>query len=137
MAIGLTIALAFSSCRVDPDALWQPDALFVARWLYFGDAFTQAWKIVQWVFVLGFVLLAFTSLYLFAPNLKDVKWRWLTPGSLLAVVLWLLISFGFRLYIRLFQTSALVTARSARLFSFAVAFLTGASYPGRRSERPA
>ena len=40
---------------------------------------------VLWFFVLGFVLVAFTSLYLFAPNLKDLKW--LTPGSLLAIVL--------------------------------------------------
>lgn len=105
VAIGLTIALAILILSALTLMLYGSQiALLVARWLYFGDAFTQVWKIVQWFFVLAFVLLAFTSLYSFAPNLKDVKWRWLTPGSLLAVVLWLLISFGFRLYIHLFQT---------------------------------
>lgn len=105
VAIGLTIALAIFILSALTLMLYGSQiALLVARWLNFGDAFTQVWKIIQWFFVLGFVLLAFTSLYSFAPNLKDVKWRWLTPGSLLAVVLWLLISFGFRLYIHLFQT---------------------------------
>lgn len=112
----------------DADALCSQIALFIARWFYFGDAFTQVWKIVQWFFVLGFVLLAFTSLYLFAPNLKDVKWRWLTPGSLLGVVLWLLISFGFRLYIHLFQTySTTYGSLGAVIVLLLWLYLTGAA----------
>jgi membrane protein len=56
---------------------------------------------LQWFFVLGFVMLAFGLLYYFAPNLRDAKWRWIFPGSMLAVALWLLISLGFSLYLHL------------------------------------
>lgn len=77
---------------------------FVAGRLGFGEAFTSAWQVLQWPFVLAFVLLAFTSIYYFAPNVRDALWRWLTPGSLLAVALWLLISFAFRTYLYFFDT---------------------------------
>lgn len=51
-----------------------------------------------------FVLIAFTLLCFFASNLKVVVWRWIAPGSLLAVLLWLLISLGFRLHLHFFNT---------------------------------
>ncbi len=129
VAIGLTIALAIFILSALTLMLYGSQiALLVARWLNFGDAFTQVWKIVQWFFVLAFVLLAFTSLYSFAPNLKDVKWRWLTPGSLLGVVLWLLISFGFRLYIHLFQTySTTYGSLGAVIVLLLWLYLTGAA----------
>lgn len=105
VAIGLTIALAVFIISALTLMLYGSQVgLVVARWFDLGDAFTRTWKILQWFFVLAFVLLAFTSIYFFAPNLKDVRWRWLTPGSILAVVLWLLISFAFSLYLRFFDT---------------------------------
>jgi membrane protein len=58
---------------------------------------------VQWPIVLAFVLLAFALIYYFAPDLKHQKWYWITPGSLAGVVLWLLVSFAFRVYLRYFD----------------------------------
>jgi membrane protein len=54
--------------------------------------------------VLAFVLLAFALIYYFAPNVKEVRWYWITPGSALALLLWLLVSFAFRTYLRFFDT---------------------------------
>ncbi len=69
----------------------------------FTTLFTLAWKIVQWPIVLAFVLLAFALIYYFAPDLRDQKWYWITPGSVAGVGLWLLVSFLFRLYLRFFD----------------------------------
>ena len=70
----------------------------------FGPAFTLAWKILQWPIALVFLLLTFTMIYHFGPNVRPKKCRWWAPGTLIAVVLWLLFSFGFRLYLHFFDS---------------------------------
>jgi membrane protein len=75
----------------------------LAARLSLGDAFTAVWKIFQWPIVLAFVLFGFALTYYFAPDLRHQKWYWITPGSLTGVVLWLLVSFGFRVYLRYFD----------------------------------
>ena len=54
--------------------------------------------------VLVFVLFAFALIYYFAPDLHEVKWQLITPGSIVGVVLWLLVSFGFKLYLHFFDS---------------------------------
>lgn len=105
VSLALTVALAvFITAALMLLLYGGQTGQLVAGWLSLGDAFKRAWMILQWPFVLAFVLLAFTSIYYFAPNVKDARWRWLTPGSLLAVGLWLLISFAFRAYLYFFDT---------------------------------
>lgn len=55
-------------------------------------------RVVEWVVVIGLLLLSFSVLYRFAPNLRDHKWRWSTPGALCASILWLGSTFGVRIY---------------------------------------
>lgn len=69
-----------------------------------GEAFTIAWKIAQWPIVLAFMLLAFALIYYLAPDVHDQKWTWITPGAVIGVGLWLLVSFGFRLYLSFFNS---------------------------------
>jgi membrane protein len=69
-----------------------------------GSAFALTWKIVQWPIVLAFMLLAFALIYYFAPDLRKHAWTWITPGSVIGVGLWLLISFAFRVYLRFFDS---------------------------------
>ena len=70
----------------------------------FGAAFTVAWKILQWPISLFFLLITFDLIYYFGPNDKRVKRRLWTAGSATAVVLWLLVSFGFKLYLHYFNS---------------------------------
>jgi membrane protein len=62
-----------------------------------------AWKVLQWPVLLGFVLMAFNILYLYAPNFKHRRWHWLMPGTVVGVAIWLLVSFGFKLYLNFFD----------------------------------
>lgn len=70
----------------------------------FGEAFVIAWKILQWPIVLAFLFIGFALIYYWAPDLRDQDWRWVTPGSIVAVILWLLVSFVFRLYLQYFDS---------------------------------
>ncbi len=70
----------------------------------FGPAFAVAWKVVQWPFVLLFMILAFALIYYFAPDLRKQQWQWLTPGAAIGVALWLLVSLGFRIYLQFFDS---------------------------------
>ncbi len=79
-------------------------AHFIAANYSFGSVFTWTWKILQWPVVLVFILLAFALIYYFAPDVKDQKWYWITPGSVVGVFLWLLVSFGFRIYLHFFDS---------------------------------
>lgn len=79
----------------------------VAAHFGFSAAFTIAWKILQWPIALLFLLLTFDLIYYFAPNDRRPKRRWWTAGAITAVVLWLLVSFGFRLYLHYFNSYSL------------------------------
>jgi len=70
----------------------------------FSDAFVITWKILQWPIALAFMLLAFALIYYFAPDVRKHKWEWITPGSTIGVVLWLLVSFAFRGYLHFFDS---------------------------------
>lgn len=68
------------------------------------NVFTKLWSILQWPIALGFVLATFNLIYNFAPNIASHQRRWFPPGAFVAVGLWLLISFGFRLYLHYFDS---------------------------------
>src|SRR5438045_4004798 len=77
----------------------------IAAHFMFGSFFKTAWTILQWPLVLLFVLLAFALIYYVAPDLKERRrWEWVSPGATLAVLLWLLVSFAFRLYLHYFNS---------------------------------
>jgi len=69
-----------------------------------GQLFTVLWSILQWPIALGFVLATFNLIYNFAPNLSSIQRRWFTPGAVVGVALWLLISFAFRVYLHYFNS---------------------------------
>lgn len=68
-----------------------------------GVLFRWAWKILQWPVSFAAMLLAFSILYYFAPDLKERKWSWITPGSVAGVTLWIVASIGFRVYLHYFN----------------------------------
>ena len=105
MAVGLTLALALFVVTALALVLYGGQiGQFLADGYDLGAAFTAAWGVLQWIIVLGCVLLALALVYYCAPDVKEIKWQWITPGSLVALGLWLLVSFAFRLYLRYFDT---------------------------------
>jgi len=103
-AIALTIVIAVLTIAALTLVLYGGDiGEALAIRLGLGEVFTMAWKILQWPIVLAFVLFAFALIYFFAPDIHEQRWYWITPGSLVGVGLWLLVSFIFRLYLRYFD----------------------------------
>jgi len=51
------------------------------------------------VLLVGYVLLSLAVLYRFGPNRPGARWHWVTPGSLLATLLWLAASVLFSAYV--------------------------------------
>lgn len=70
----------------------------------FSNVFTLAWKILQFPIALVFILLAFDLIYYFAPDDRRRGRNWWNVGAITAVVLWLLVSFCFRLYLHFFNS---------------------------------
>ena len=64
-----------------------------------GDAAVTAWDIAKWPVLVLLVSLMFSVLYWAAPNVKQPGFRWLTPGGILAVILWIAASAGFAFYV--------------------------------------
>jgi membrane protein len=63
-----------------------------------GGAFELLWGILRWPIAFLAILLFFALVYYLAPN-QDVRaWHWVTPGSLVGSVLWLVLSALFALY---------------------------------------
>jgi membrane protein len=98
-AIGLTVALAVFIVGSTLLVVAGPQlADKVAGWFNLGAAFALTWKIVQWPLVIALTSLGIALIYYYAPDAEQ-DWIWITPGSILATLLWLLISLGFRLYV--------------------------------------
>jgi len=63
-----------------------------------GGDFKLVWNIARWPIAFAAVLLFFALVYYLAPNTKQRSWRWVSPGSLVGSVLWLVLSGLFALY---------------------------------------
>ena len=79
-------------------------AKFAGRALGIEQTTVRVFDIAKWpVLVLGAGLLI-ALLYWAAPNARQGGFRWITPGSVLAVFVWLLVSVGFAFYIAKFDS---------------------------------
>jgi membrane protein len=68
------------------------------RYVGLGDAGQAVIAIGRWPALLLIVLLALAVLYRYGATPRGAKWRWVTPGSAAAALLWLLASAGFSFY---------------------------------------
>ena len=63
-----------------------------------------AWEIAKWPVLAVLVSLAFALLYWVSPNVRQPGFRWLSPGGLLAVLVWAAASAGFAIYVANFAS---------------------------------
>jgi len=59
----------------------------------------QVWDIAKWPVLLLIVSLMFAILYWASPNVKQPGFRWISPGGIVAVVVWLIASAAFAIYV--------------------------------------
>ena len=64
-----------------------------------GDAAVTAWNIAKWPVLLVVVMLMLAILYWSSPNAKVAGFRWVSPGSVVAVLLWIVASVAFAFYV--------------------------------------
>lgn len=70
----------------------------IATKAHLGGAFTWAWNLARWPIAFSAVLLFFALVYYLAPNVASHRWRWITPGSLIGGLMWIVLSALFALY---------------------------------------
>ncbi|MFJ8692875.1 YihY/virulence factor BrkB family protein, partial [Streptomyces roseolilacinus] len=69
-----------------------------------GDTALTVWSIAKWPVLILLVTMMIAILYWAAPNARGRGFRWVTPGSFLALVLWMIASAGFALYVANFAS---------------------------------
>jgi membrane protein len=60
-------------------------------------------QIIQWITFIVVLLVTFGLVYRYLPNQKDARCSWVSPGSVTAIILWLLLTNGFRVYLNYFN----------------------------------
>lgn len=78
-------------------------AQFVGSHTGLSDVTVMAWRVVQWPLAIFFVVLAFALMYYWGPD-ADQRWTWITPGSLVGVLVWIGVSILFRVYLHFFNS---------------------------------
>jgi membrane protein len=70
----------------------------------FGSGAAAVWRIGRWPAALGSALLVFSFLYFITPDVEQRAFRWITPGAVAGVTLWLLASAAFSLFLAHFSS---------------------------------
>jgi membrane protein len=70
-----------------------------------GNTAQTVFDIVKWPIILLVVSFIFSLLYFASPNVKQPGFKWITPGGVLAVVIWIAASAAFALYVKFFPNN--------------------------------
>lgn len=84
--------------------LTGPIVTAVAGPLGIGGTAVSIWDIAKWPVLLLVVIVMLAVLFYAAPNVKLAGFRWVTPGALFALVVWLLASAAFAFYVANFSS---------------------------------
>lgn len=88
-----------------------------------------AWKALQWPAAAFFVVVSYSLINCFGPNLRERRWFWITPGSAFGTSVWLAGSVGFRVYLHFFNSySALYGSLGAAMILLAWLYVTGLAF---------
>jgi len=88
------------------------------------------WKAIQWPAAIVFVAISCSLIYHCGPDLKERRrWHWFTPGSAFGAFVWLVASFGFRMYLHYFNNySASYGSLGAVMILLVWLYVTGLAY---------
>jgi len=101
IAVGLTLGMLIGGIvmialvAVLPAAVQLIAVGAVTKWLLL---------IVQWPLLIVLVMLGLAVLYRFGPDRDKPQWRWVSPGAMMATMLWIAASIGFTVYVANFNS---------------------------------
>lgn len=72
----------------------------IGAWIGFGPAFASIWNIARWPVIFLLVSFGIAVVYYHAPDAEQ-DWIWITPGSILATLLWIAASLGLQAYLKI------------------------------------
>ena len=105
VALGLVIAMGGAIALIVFLLILGPFAQRGAESLLgMESVLSWAWWVLQWPILISGLLVAFALLQYFGPDVEHRAWRFVTPGSVIAVVVWLAVSAGFAVYTGLFES---------------------------------
>jgi membrane protein len=134
VAITLVVLLLFAIVLV---AMFLAGGIVedVAGAIGLGDTAADVWRIVRWPLAVAAAALAYALVYAYAPAIYPPRWRWYSPGAAFGVLLWLLASAGFAVYLQNFSNYGAVYGAAGAvivlllwLYISANAFLLGAQF---------
>ena len=64
-----------------------------------GDTAVQVWNIAKWPALAIVVILVVALLYYVTPNVRQPRFRWISPGAFIAILVWVAVSVGFAFYV--------------------------------------
>ncbi len=95
MTLGLSVLILAGVLLL---VVGEPIGKTVANIFGLGDLFLFVWDIARWPAALFFMVFTVALLYYFAPDVNQ-PFRWITPGGLIGVLLWVLASVAFNFYV--------------------------------------
>lgn len=104
MLLITVMALALIGCAAVMLAVSGPVARAIGEAIGAGDTALTVWNIARWPVVLVFVVLAVAILYYTTQNIQQPKFRWISGGAALAIVVWILASVIFGFYVASFSS---------------------------------
>jgi membrane protein len=105
MRLGITVLLVFLLAATGFAVTLTGDvAQQFGNLLGVGDTALTVWGYAKWPVLVLVVSFMFAFLYWAAPNVKQPGFRWITPGGLLAVLLWVVASAAFAFYVANFAS---------------------------------
>src|SRR5690606_31195487 len=89
-----------------------------------GDLVATLWGILRWPGAILVIIVFLALLYSIGPNLGQ-RIRWFTPGAVVAGILWILLVFGFGVYLRFSDPSSAYGVLGGVILLLFFLYLTG------------
>lgn len=104
MLLVTLVAVAIAAVIVASLAVSGPVAQAVGDAVGLGSTAVTVWSIAKWPVVLLLVIVLVAILYRVTPNVRQPKMRWLSVGAFVAILVWVLASAAFGLYVATFAS---------------------------------
>jgi membrane protein len=102
MILVTLIAILLVACVLVMLIVTGPLASSIGSVIGLGSQAVTAWNIAKWPVIAFFVVLIVAMLYYATPNVKHPKFRWLSVGAVVAILIWIVASVAFAFYVSSF-----------------------------------